>query len=195
MRAGERVANVRYGAAGEKRLDLYSCQLTKVAEATGVLASIDNMDGVDVGTSVLKRLADYVMAAALAAGYDVRPGKRTGDKKRLADAAGMDPGQLSRLLSAERMPDARHFAPLARALHVPLTELLVQSGIIPAESLTQEHLRSVSSTPIAPDTVAESWGIEDEAGRELVRAMYERLARRRLKADDSGQDGGSEAQA
>jgi transcriptional regulator with XRE-family HTH domain len=153
------------------------------------------MDGGGVGTSVLEQFADYVMAAALRAGYDVRPGKRTGDKKRLAEDAGMDPGTLSRLLKAERMPEPRSFAGLAKALRLPLTTMLVEAGIIPAESLTREHLQSVSSHPITPDEVAESWGIQDEAGRLLVRAMYERLAKNRQQADNADQEGGAEAEA
>lgn len=153
------------------------------------------MDGDGVGTSVLEQFASYVMAAALRTGYDVRPGKRTGDKKRLAEAAGMDPGTLSRLLSAERMPDPRSFAGLAKALRLPLTTLLVEAGIIPAESLTHEHLQSVGSRPITPDEVAESWGIRDESGRQLVRAMYENLAKNRRKAEGTDQEGGAEAEA
>lgn len=153
------------------------------------------MDGDGVGTSVLQDFADYVMAAALRAGYDVRPGKRTGDKKRLAEDASMDPGTLSRLLKAERMPEPRSFAGLAKALRLPLTTMLVEAGIIPAESLTREHLQSVSFRPITPDEVAESWGIHDEPGRELVRAMYEKLAQNRRKADRDNQEGEAGAEA
>lgn len=152
------------------------------------------MDGGGVGTSVLENFAKYVMEAALQAGYDVRPGKRTGDKKRLSEDAGMDPGTLSRLLSAERMPEPRSFAGLAKALRIPLTTMLVEAGIIPAESLTQSHLQSVGSRPITPDEVAESWGIHDDAGRELVRAMYENFAKRRRNAD-THQEGEAEAEA
>lgn len=153
------------------------------------------MDGGGVGTSVLEQFAEYVTTAALRAGYDVRPGKRTGDKKRLAEDASMDPGTLSRLLKGERMPEPRSFAGLAKALRLPLTTLLVEAGIIPAESLTREHLQSVGSRPITPDEVAESWGIRDDAGRELVRAMYERLARNRRPTQDTDQEGGAEAEA
>jgi transcriptional regulator with XRE-family HTH domain len=161
------------------------------------------MDGDDVSTSVLQQLAEYVMAAALAVKdadgnlvYDVRPGKKTGGRKRLADATGMDAGQISRLLSGERMPDARYFAPLAKALKVDLQDLLVQSGIVPAETLTQKPQQSVSSRPLTPDEVADSWSIHDPAGRELVRAMFEKLRNDvHPPATGNDRDGSAEAQA
>lgn len=179
---------------GGQRLDLYGCHLTTLDSLRPAPDSIGSMNGGDVSTSALQRLADYVMQAALDAGYDVRPGKRTGARQRLAQDAGIDPGQLTRLLGAERMPDARYFAGLAKALDVSLTTLLVEAGIIPAETLTQEHLQSVRSHPITPDEVADSWGIEDDAGRQLVRATFESLRARRKQQDTDDQPGSAEAQ-
>lgn len=128
--------------------------------------------------SPTQQLAAYVREAALAAGYDIdKP--RSGAKLQLATDAGMHPSTLSRLLSGDRLPDPKQFQGLARALRVPLTEMLVEAGIIPRESLTREALFAASATPATPEQVADAWGIHDEAGRELVRAMYERLAARR----------------
>lgn len=141
----------------------------------------------------LMRFAAYVRRAALAAGYDV-DAERGGGKKRLAEAAGMSPTSISRLLIAERMPDARFLAPLAQALNVPLPQLLIESGLFPAESLTQGPQESVGSPDITPVDVAESWGVQDEAGRELLRAMHERFRREREQRDQAN-DGSAEAQA
>lgn len=136
------------------------------------------MGGDDVGTSVLERFSRYVMQAAFAAGYDVTKGRRTGDRKRLAQDAGMDQGALTRLLDGERMPETKVFPGLAKALDVSLVDMLIESGIFPAESLTQDPHKSVSSRSLTPDDVADAWGINDPAGREMVWGMYERLHRR-----------------
>lgn len=151
------------------------------------------MDGSVVDTSPLQRLAAYVREAALSAGYDI-DSPRGGGKTQLAADSGMSLTTLSRLLSGERMPDARYFSGLAKALGVPLTELLVQSGIIPEENLTQEHLQSVRSRSLTPGDVANSWGIHDPEGRELVRAMYERLRTDRQAPAEPDQTGSAEAQ-
>lgn len=151
------------------------------------------MDVTDVSTSRIERFADYVRKAAREADYDI-DSPRGGGKKKLADDTGMSMTTVSRMLSGERMPDPRYFAPLAKALRIHLNTLLVEAGIVPAETLTREHLQSVSSTPLTPDEVAESWGIHDDAGREIVRTMYERLANRR-NTDDRKQEGDAEAQA
>lgn len=152
------------------------------------------MGGDDVGTSVLERFSRYVMNAAFAAGYDVTKGKRTGDRRRLAQDAGIDPGQLSRLLDGLRMPDTKYFAGLAIALHVPLADMLIESGLFPAESLTQDRHSSVRSRPLTPDEVADSWDIHDPTGRELVRGMYDRLRSRRAATTENDHPGNAEAQ-
>jgi transcriptional regulator with XRE-family HTH domain len=151
------------------------------------------MDGRDVDTSPLQRLAAYVREAALRAGYEI-DSPRSGAMTRLANDAGMSITTLSRLLSGERMPDARYFAALAKALRVPLTELLVQSGIIPEENLSPEHLQSLRSRSLTPGDVADDWGITDPEGRELVRAMYERFRKDRQTPAEPDQTGSAEAQ-
>jgi transcriptional regulator with XRE-family HTH domain len=150
------------------------------------------MDGSVVDTSPLQSLAAYVREAALHAGYDI-DSPRGGGKTKLATDSGMSLTTLSRLLSGERMPDARYFAGLAKALGVPLTELLVRSGIIPEENLTQEYLQSVRSRSLTPGDVANNWGIYDPEGRELVRAMYERFRKDRQTPAEPDRTGSAEA--
>lgn len=149
------------------------------------------MDGFPVNTSPspsrLERLAAYVERAALAAGYDFG---RRGEKTRLANDAGMSISTLSRLLAGTRMPDAEFIAPLAKALKVNPLELL---GQISDQTSTQEPHRPVPSLPLTPDAVADSWGL-DEFGREMVRAMFERLSNSQPSQSTQDDVGGAEAQ-
>lgn len=136
-----------------------------------------------MGNELVQGLAAYVRQAALAAGYEIdRP--RGGAKLRLATQAGMHPSALSRLLSGDRMPDPKHFQGLARALRVPVSEFLVEAGIVARESL----LLPPPSHRVTPEEVADAWGIHDEPGRELVRIMFERLATHRSDNHQSRED-------
>ena len=120
--------------------------------------------------------------------YDVRPKRRTGGRKRLAADSGMDPGQLSRLLSAERMPDGRFLVGLAEALGTTVNTLFVESGIQPEENAPQTARESVPSPEPTPEAVADAWGLD----RAAVRAMFLQL-RKDAPASD-GQAGSAEAQ-
>jgi transcriptional regulator with XRE-family HTH domain len=156
------------------------------------------MDGDDVSTSGLQRLADLVMAKALEVKYadgkpkyDVRPGKRTGGRKRLAEDAGMDPGQLSRLLSGERMPDTRFLAGLAKALGTTVDALLADSDNYPPQRALREQRESLGSPSLTPDMVAASWGVDPAR----VRAFFEEELRKTPGATiEADQAGGAEAQ-
>jgi transcriptional regulator with XRE-family HTH domain len=122
----------------------------------------------------VEQLAAYVHQAALAAGYDL-DAPRSGDKTRLAKDAGISLTSLSRLLSRDRMPDTRALPGLAMALRVPIADLLVKGGIMPEDALTTPP----PERPLTPDEVAKRWGVQDEAGKALITAMYERLAAHR----------------
>ena len=157
-------------------------------------------------TPPLQRLAAYVRAAMAQAGYTYEEGRRTGDLQRLADATkqaahrlggnftSMDTASLGRLLRGERMPRPTSLYPLADALGVDYRDLMVEAGIIPPEALGTPTRTRVRSRP-TPDDVAEAWGIKDDAGRAVVRAMHDRLA---TKTDDdtdaTNTDGSAEAQ-
>lgn len=130
------------------------------------------MDGLPVNTSSsasrLERLAAYVEQAAPRAGYYL---DQRGEKTRLATAAGMSISTLSRVLAGTRMPDPEYFIPLAKALKVDPLELL---GQVSDQKASQQPQGPVASLPLTPDDVADSWRV-DEFGREMVRAMFERL--------------------
>lgn len=146
------------------------------------------MDGAPRMDAGLAQLAAYVRRYAHAAGYDL---DAWGEQARLARDAGMDTGALARLLNAARMPKAHTLWPLARAIHRPYAELLVEGGIIPAESLANLHTAHVSSQPITADALADQWGVTDAKGRELVRDMLDRLRLIAQQPTDDRPDTGS----
>lgn len=117
-----------------------------------------------------EQLAAYVTQAARRAGYDM-DSPRGGGKTQLAQDAGMSITTLSRLLAGTRMPDAKYFEPLAVALKVPVTELLVEAGIVSHAQL------GAPSGPATPEEVADSWGLRDE-DRDLFFSMVEQLRKR-----------------
>jgi len=142
----------------------------------------------------LRVFADYIAGAARKAGYDI-DSPRGGGKTALARDAGVSLSTISRLLSGERAPDPENFEGLARALGVPLRELLVQSGIFSAESMRNWPESAVRSRPITPREAADELGITDPIDREMFLAMVGRLKRDQdaKHRDDTG--GGAAAEA
>lgn len=121
--------------------------------------------------------------------YDVTPGRRTGGRKRLAEDSGMDVGQLSRLLSAERMPDVRSLVGLARTLGTTIEGLLAETESYSDQTSPQGAQKSVRSRLLTPDEVADSWQV-DAAD---VRGMYEILRRKPKPAIEDDREGKEEA--
>lgn len=160
--------------------------------ASCLLASITLMDGINVNTSPLQKFATYVRRLALEAGYDIDK-VNGGDKARLAKDAGMSPTTVSRLLNGERMPDAKYFTGLATALGTDPIDLFVESGILPARKRSQDTRNQVASPPITPDDVADAWRL-DPFGREMVHAMFQRLANPQPGQADDDTTGSAAAQ-
>lgn len=150
------------------------------------------MDPVRTPTG-LQALATYVADAARAAGYDI-DSPRGGGKTALARNAGVGLSTVSRLLSGERAPDPSSYQGFARALNVPLRELLVRGGIIPSESLPGRPESAVRSRPITPREAAAELGITDPSDLSLFLAMVERLRQPHGQTNDpSGGDAAAEA--
>ncbi|MFB7671634.1 helix-turn-helix domain-containing protein [Kitasatospora purpeofusca] len=143
--------------------------------------------------SQLQRFAAYVSAAARAAGYDI-DSPRGGGKAALGRDAGIDRSSISRLLRAERGIDPSKYEGLARALRVPLRDLIAAAGITPSESTPMWPDPAVRSRPITPDEAATELGITDPVDREMFRAMVDRLRRDR-SAERNETDGGAAAEA
>jgi len=120
----------------------------------------------------IEALAAYVRHHAPSAGYNL---DAWGEQARLARAADMDSGTLARILACQRMPKPDKLWPLAKALGRPYSELLVESQIIPADSLAHMAQPAVPSLPITAEVLADQWGVRDAKGRELVHDMLDRL--------------------
>lgn len=101
--------------------------------------------------SKLSDFSEYVAKAARAAGYDI-DSPRSGGKKQLAAAAGMSHPTVSRMLAGLAMPDPHGLERLAEALRVPLTELLVQSGLVSESALPVDE---TGPNPVTAAVVAE----------------------------------------
>jgi transcriptional regulator with XRE-family HTH domain len=147
------------------------------------------------GTNKLPAFAAYIADAARQAGYDI-DSPRGGGKTALARDAGISLSTISRLLSGTRAPDPSTFDGLARALRVPLRELLTRSGIISSDSLHAWPNNGVRSRPITPREAADELGITDPIDREMFLAMVDRLRRQQeAKQRDTTADGGAAAEA
>ncbi|WP_224275740.1 helix-turn-helix domain-containing protein [Streptomyces sp. LS1784] len=135
----------------------------------------------------------YVADAARRAGYDI-DSPRGGGKTQLAKDAGIDPSTLSRFLAGTRSIEPGSFEGLARALRVPVRELLVRGGVVSSESLPEWPNPDVRSRPITPSEAATELGITDPVNREMFLAMVNRLRRQRAAERDDA-DGGAAAEA
>lgn len=143
--------------------------------------------------SELETFATYVRMAARRAGYDIDT-PRSGGKTALAQDSGISLSTISRVLAGTRALDPGSYEGLARALRVPLRELMVEGGIVPPESLPGWPDPAVRSRPITPSEAADELGITDPVDREMFLAMVDRLRRERQAKRENG-DGGTAAEA
>lgn len=108
-------------------------------------------------------------------GYDLSV---RGSHTRFAEASGIAPATLTRILANKGTVDVPTLKLLADALGLPLGELLIQAGVA-----TADDLRRVSEgappgePPFTPDRAAEELGIVDPVKRRLFTAMTKELQR------------------
>lgn len=118
-----------------------------------------------------QKFGQYVAAAARATGYDI-DSPRGGGKKALADAAGMSHASVSRMLAGHTIPDPSFFEPLANALRRPVSDMLIQSGLITEDALLKPE---VLDHPLDPRVVAQQLGIRSEERIAAFEAMVRAL--------------------
>lgn len=128
-----------------------------------------------------KRFGDYVANAARAAGYDI-DSPRGGGKKALSDRAGMSHASVSRMLAGQTIPAPTFFEPLAKALRVPVSEMLIESGIVSESSLSYP---TTPTKPLNPREVAEQLGIVSDEKIAAFEAMVRALAEEDPDLSDS----------
>lgn len=121
-----------------------------------------------------QRFAEFIRPAVVAAGYDI-DSPRGGGKKELALATGISQSSIGRMLSGETMPDPLSLEKLAGVLHLPLTELLVRSGVV-----TDRQRLGPAQPPLRPasltvEKAAEELGIRTPDRIRIFKAMVETL--------------------
>jgi len=138
-----------------------------------------------------QRFGRLVGDAARRAGYDI-DSPRGGGKTALARAAGMTESSVGRMLAGKTLPDPKKFQDIARAVHLPVRDLLVEAGIVSPQALTENGPARVASE-ITPEEAARRLGITDPTDRELFLGVVARL-RRHPTADetDNGNDRGGD---
>ncbi|MFE9098526.1 helix-turn-helix domain-containing protein [Streptomyces sp. NPDC007264] len=135
-----------------------------------------------------EQFAAYVREAARRAGYDI-DSPRGGGKTALARDTGMSPSSVGRMIAGKAMPDPAYFESLAAALRVPLSELLVLSGLISRDVFTeQQPPRSLS-----PREAAAELGIKEPAKVELFETMVRALLTDQNIRPESQQEDGEVA--
>lgn len=138
-----------------------------------------------------KRFAAVVVPAAERAGYVGH-----GAKARFGRDTGMTESSVGRMWAGTSLPEPRFFEPIADAVGLHPGELFVEAGL-----MSQEALQSLSETDrsqvisnLTPEEVADRVGIQDEVGREMLRATIERLKRLEGDPSDHTTHGGETAQ-
>ncbi|QKW08068.1 helix-turn-helix transcriptional regulator [Streptomyces sp. NA04227] len=127
----------------------------------------------------------FVKAAALKAGYPVDD-QRSGARSRLAVDAGMSPATVSRILNGQSLPDPNHLEGLSRAIHVPVSQLLVRSGVVSEGALSGAAPSAVP--PLSVEDIAEALGIRSPNNVELLRGLV-RTLQQTEGIDESGHGG------
>lgn len=92
----------------------------------------------------IEDFAGWVEDVMRARGYDI-DSPRGGGKTKLAEDAGVHRAAVTRLLQRQSMPDLDTMRGLARALGVPVRDVLIRSG-----RLTEEDLPEAPAPPAVP---------------------------------------------
>ncbi|MGW4040914.1 helix-turn-helix domain-containing protein [Streptomyces sp. NPDC004778] len=134
----------------------------------------------DLQGSRTQQFARYIRDAVSSAGYDI-DSPRGGGKKALAKATGMSQTSVGRMLAGQSMPDPLVLERLADALHVPLPELLVRSGVISERSHTSvaATLPDIDDLPVLrPEEAARRMGLKDPQNIEFLATTVRMLLER-----------------
>lgn len=140
-----------------------------------------------------ERYATWLADAMRAKGMEIDK-QRGGGRMALATAVGVSPSTVARWLDAKSMPSPEYYEPLAAALGVSAATMLVETGILSADSLSQLQRSGVRSQPVTAEQVADDLGITDAHERDEFIRDVERRTRRHLRAAETqGEAGGAAA--
>ncbi|MGW1077780.1 helix-turn-helix domain-containing protein [Streptomyces sp. NPDC002537] len=123
-------------------------------------------------------------------GYDIdRP--RGGGRSRIADDAGVHRAAVTRLLQRQSMPDLATMRGLARALDVPVRDVLIRSGKLTEADLPMPVPHAPDrATDRTTDRATDGRGITLEEAAELLgvpaerRALFRQVAAPFLPSED-----------
>lgn len=134
-----------------------------------------------------QRFAEYVKQAARASGYDI-DSPRGGGRTALARDTGMSPSSIGRMLAGQTVPDPSHLEALAKALGIPLRELLVRSGFVSREAISGEMPGpEFVPVPLAPAEAARRLGIKHPERIRVFEAMVRALQEQEDEESRGGQ--------
>lgn len=138
--------------------------------------------------TVNERFATWLADAMRAAGLDIDR-QRGGGRKALADTLGVSPSTVARWLNGTSEPEPAMYEPLAAALDVNAATMLVETGILSANSLSQLQRSGVRSQPTTAAQMADQLGIHDPHERADFIRYVEGRARRLRAAESDGEAG------
>jgi transcriptional regulator with XRE-family HTH domain len=127
-----------------------------------------------------ERFAEYIRPAVVAAGYDI-DSPRGGGKTELARVTGASQSSIGRMLAGQTMPGPVLLEKLAEALGLPMTDLLIQSGIVSNARNMGEPSKSEPIPSLAVEDAARRLGIKSPKSVKIFKAMVETL-----RAEDEG---------
>ncbi|MEU6235910.1 helix-turn-helix transcriptional regulator [Kitasatospora sp. NPDC047058] len=136
--------------------------------------------------TLAEKYAAWLADAMRAAGLDIDK-QRGGGRQALATAVGVSASTVGRWLGGAALPSPEYFEPIADAVGVPPVQMLVESGIISAASLTLGRSTDVRFQPITPAQAADEVGITDPTRRALFMRDLAERNRRHLRAADDGE--------
>jgi transcriptional regulator with XRE-family HTH domain len=122
-----------------------------------------------------------------------------GSQQRLADATGMSPGTVSRLVRGKTIPDIQFFPALAEAIGMSPLKLLVLAGVFPEETLeshqplSETNQSQVGSEGITPEKAADRLGFHDDVRRAIFVGFVESLRKTEPEGPGETKDSGDAA--
>ncbi|MEU1621959.1 helix-turn-helix transcriptional regulator [Streptomyces sp. NPDC005722] len=101
----------------------------------------------------IEEFADWIEGLMRGRGYDI-DSPRGGGKSKLADDAGVHRAAITRLLQRQSMPDLETMRGLARALGIPVRDVLVRSGKLSEDDLPPPGAHPAGGTSAGPRMTA-----------------------------------------
>jgi transcriptional regulator with XRE-family HTH domain len=111
---------------------------------------------------------EWLHDRAIAAGFNVDAAR--GGRTALAEAAGMSVTQIGRTLEGKTTPSVESQRGLARALRIPFSEMLIQSGFATPDDFPNVTISLAPANSL--DAVADHLRVTD-GEREILTAMIE----------------------